>query len=136
MTRRQVESPKWKFTIGDKEYIFDVMRDLTASRARQIKSWYGPELGRVQRFIVAMVEGDPDAWAAAIWCARKAAGEKNVPEPRNMEDFSIFDLMSQDQDEDEEDTGTEDDEAVRPVPTQTPSGKRTSKSSGTDTSDS
>lgn len=124
--------PRWKFTFQGTDYVFDVMRDLTASRVRQLKVWYGPEIGRVQPFIVAMIQGDPDAWACAIWCARKQAGEVNVPEPKDI-DFSIWELMSSDQEEDEAEPKPE---AAGPVPTQTPGSSETSSSSETSTSDS
>lgn len=119
------KKPRFQFRFGGKTYTFDAMRDLTASNVRHFKGWFGPDLGRVNPFVVALVQGDPDAWACAIWAARKAAGETNVPEPRNLPDFSVWELMADFEDAESEEEGEGSPEVQAPVPTQTPSGSET-----------
>lgn len=65
-------------------------RDLTVSRLRQMKQWFGAEYGKYTPFITLLVEGDVDALACVVWIAQSKAGEK-PQEPRNL-DFSIEDF--------------------------------------------
>jgi hypothetical protein len=76
--------PQWRLKVDDKTYEFDV-KMLTPERLIHIKQWYGKELGRYNNFIDAFFEGDPDAALCAIWVARRAAGETEVPEPKQMD---------------------------------------------------
>ena len=82
------DKPLWHLKFENKDYIFDPEL-LTVSSLRQIKGWYGIELGRYLSFISAFAQGDPEAALCAIWLCRKAAGEENVPEPNNMPDFKM-----------------------------------------------
>lgn len=84
---------QWKLTYNGKEYIFDPKEMLTVSALRQIKQWYGAELGRYMTFQGALLQQDPEAALCALWLARKAAGEQDVPEPNQMDDFSIGELF-------------------------------------------
>jgi hypothetical protein len=83
----------WAVNYGGKTYEFNAHKDLTVGNLRHIKQWYGPELGRWSPFILALGQGDPDAWACAIWIVRRKAGETNVPEPNMMPDFAIGEMM-------------------------------------------
>lgn len=100
----------------EKVYTFDPGKQLTVGTLRQIKAWY-PELGRYMSFIAAFAQGDPEAALCAVWMVRKDAGETDVPEPNQMDDFPMggfyhhFDPAS-----DEEERPTE---AV-PTPDSTP----------------
>ena len=81
----------WNLTYKSKTYQFDPNRDLTLRNLRQIKGWYGRELGSFTAFNDALGAGDPDALACVIWICRTKAGETNVRDPQNMEDFAIVD---------------------------------------------
>ncbi len=83
----------WKLAFAGNQYEFDPQRQLTLGRLRQIKQWYGPDLGRYLSFLRAFSELDPDAVACAIWICRRDAGEENVAEPNRMEDFSIGEAL-------------------------------------------
>jgi hypothetical protein len=85
--------PVWLLKFKDREYRFDPQQQLTMGRLRQIKSWYGVELGRYLSFLQAFSQLDPDAVACAIWVCRKAEGESNVPEPTRMEDFALGEAL-------------------------------------------
>ncbi len=74
--------------VGEKKYNFS-FEDLTVERLRKIKEWYGPELGRYMTFIGSLRLLDPEAAVCAVWVARTAAGESNVPEPNQMPDFTL-----------------------------------------------
>jgi hypothetical protein len=76
--------PEWRLKVDDKNYAFDV-KMVTVEALSHFKQWYGSELGRYNNFVEAFFEGDPDAAKCAIWLARRAAGETNVPEPRQMD---------------------------------------------------
>lgn len=76
--------PEWRLKVDDKQYTFDV-KMVTVEALTHVKQWYGKELGRYNSFIEAFFEGDPDAAKCAIWIARRAAGETNVPEPKQMD---------------------------------------------------
>lgn len=121
---------RWKLTFEGKEYVFDAKRDLTVSALRQIKEWYGVELGRNMTFQAALLQQDPEAALCALWLARKAAGEENVPEPNRMPDFSVTELFEE---------GFEETEGKEPDPTTevppTPGSTETPTSSGTSGSD-
>jgi hypothetical protein len=74
---------QWLLKVDDKEYAFDATM-ATVEALVHIKQWYGKELGRYNNFMEAFFEGDPDAALCAIWIARRAAGEAEVPEPKKM----------------------------------------------------
>lgn len=98
---------RWKLQFDGKEYEFNAHRDLTIVRLRQMKAWFGLELGRWSPFILALGQGDPDAVACVVWIVRTKAGEKNVPEPRLMMDFPVGTFMKEletEQDEEEDPT--------------------------------
>jgi len=84
--------------VGEKKYPFS-FEDLTVGRLRQIKGWYGPELGRYMAFIGALRLLDPEAAVCALWVARTAAGEANVPEPNQMPDFPLKGFLEDAEDE-------------------------------------
>lgn len=131
---KKKKAPRWQFTYGDKEYTFDVGRDLTMARLKQIKQWY-PNLGAVNHMVVGLVAGDPEAWSCAIWSARKSAGELDVPEPNRMKDFSVWDMIADeeiDEDEDEQEEGLE---GERPTSSPSTGSERTSTPSEGGTSD-
>ena len=96
-----VDRPLWKLQYQDPEwseprtYMFDPQKELTVSRLRQIKEWYGPEIGRYLAFIQAFAQGDPEAALAALWIVRMSAGEQGVPEPNQMPDFSMGDFYAE-----------------------------------------
>jgi hypothetical protein len=115
----------WRVPYDGKEYEFNAHQDLTVGRLRQIKAWFGNELGRWSPFILALGEGDPDAAACVVWICRTKAGEKNVPEPRFMTDFAVGSFLQamEVDSEDGQEGPTVDDE---PEPTK--GSKRTSKS--------
>jgi hypothetical protein len=106
------DRPIWKLEYKDpaweesREYMFDPQKLLTVSALRQIKGWYGTEIGRYLTFINAFAQGDPEAVVCALWLARRDAGEDGVPEPNKMPDFSVGDFFSEfiaaDDDEDAE----------------------------------
>jgi hypothetical protein len=73
------------------EYTFDLEKELTVGRLRQIKQWFGPQLGRYGTFFRALADMDPEAMLCVYWVARLSAGEQNVPEPNQIKDFSIAD---------------------------------------------
>lgn len=115
-------------TFEGREYPLDLTELLTLSNLRKIKQWYGLELGGMISFQEAFRLGDPDAVACAIWMARRAAGDENVPEPQNMPDFSIigfFNGLDEDVDAQAEDGDTPDPTEATSTPgsteTQTPS---------------
>ncbi len=81
----------WVLNYRSKSYNFDPNRDLTLRNLRAVKGWYGKELGTFTAFNEALGAGDPDALACVIWICRTKAGEQNVREPMNMEDFAIVD---------------------------------------------
>ena len=83
---------RWQLNYKDKQYEFDADRDLTVGNLRAIKKLYGPDLGRYQLFVLALGQGDPDAWASALWMALKAANVKPLPAP-DMLDFSVGPMM-------------------------------------------
>ncbi len=115
--------------VGEKKYPFS-FEDLTVGRLRQVKAWFGPELGRYNSFIVALHQLDPDAALAAVWIARTVAGESNVPEPNQMEDFPLRGFL-----EDIEIEAAKTDPPTRAQP-QTLDSTETQTNSGDDTSDS
>lgn len=84
---------RWYLKDGEKRYVFEPETMLTLGVLRQIKAWYGNELGRYTNFIAAFSELDPEAILCALWICRKAAGEENVPEPNQMGDISLADCM-------------------------------------------
>jgi len=132
---RKKAAPRWSFTYNDKDYILDVGRDLTFARLRQIKQWF-PNLGTLNQMIVGLASGDGEAWACAVWAARKGADETDVTEPNRMRDFSVWELMA----DDEVDEVDDDDEAAVPGerPTSSPTSASTKTSTGSEggTSDS
>lgn len=138
MARRKKAAPRWEFDYGETHYTLDVGRDLTMGRLVQIKHWY-PNLGTMSNMVAGLVQGDPEAWACAIWAARKSAGESEVTEPRRMKDFSVWDLMADDDlDEDEDETAdvdAEDEPAPRPTSPPISGSSSSSTISEDDTSD-
>lgn len=96
-----VDRPLWKLKYQDpswdepRTYTFDPQKELTVGRLRQIKEWYGPEVGRYLAFIQAFAQGDPEAALAALWIVRTTAGESDVPEPDRMPDFSMGDFYAE-----------------------------------------
>lgn len=134
MAVKKKKAPRWQFTYNDKDYTLDVGRDFTFARMRQVKSWF-PQLGSVNQMVIGLVNGDPEAWACAVWCARKSAGEADVQEPNRMRDFNLWELMA-DEDIDEGDEEQEGDGEERPTSSPTHDSTMTSTSSEGDTSDS
>ncbi|GAC1530894.1 MAG: hypothetical protein NVS3B1_23570 [Marmoricola sp.] len=65
-------------------------RDLTVTRLRQLKSWFGADYGAYLPLIMLLKQGDIDALTAVLWIAQGKAGEK-VTEPRSM-DFNLDDF--------------------------------------------
>lgn len=130
---RKKQAPRWEFTYNDKHYVLDVGRDLTMSRLLHIKQWY-PNLGTMNRMVVGLIEGDPEAWACAIWAARKSAGETEVTEPKRMRDFSIWELMADEDldDEDEENDDESESEVEGDRPTRPPTLSGTSSSTASE----
>lgn len=123
--------PEWRLKVDEKTYTFDV-KMVTVEALTHVKQWYGKELGRYNSFIEAFFEGDPDAAKCAIWIARRAAGETNVPEPKQMDgSFTLNQWldMSKIEDEVEEDPNPT---GVTPLP-QTPASTETSTGSGENT---
>src|SRR5581483_8410853 len=84
---------RWRINYKDRDYEFNAHRDLTLVRLRQCKHWFGPDYGKFLPFISLLGQGDADAWACAIWIARRKAGDKNIPEPANM-DFPVGEIMA------------------------------------------
>jgi hypothetical protein len=78
-----------RLKVGEKSYTFVPQEMLTVGPMRQIKQWYGSELGTYNGFVSALFMGDPEAALCAVWIARNAAGEDNVPEPNNLADFPL-----------------------------------------------
>jgi hypothetical protein len=93
---------RWLLTVDDQKYPFN-MKMVTAEALLHIKGWYGKELGRYNNFLEAFSEGDPDAAKCAIWIARRAAGEVEVPEPKKIDgSFSLTQWLDVEDDEPEE----------------------------------
>jgi len=109
-----------------REYQLDLEKELTVGRLRQIKAWFGPELGRYGSFFTAFSQLDPEAVLCAVWIARTAAGDKNVPVPNDMEDFAISDVFLGVVDE-----APEPEKEAHPTPT--PEATSTPASTGTPT---
>lgn len=122
---------QWKLTYNNKEYLFDPKEMLTLSALRQIKQWYGTEIGRYMTFQGALLQQDPEAALCALWLARKAAGEQDVPEPNQMPDFSIGELFEKGFDTADEEKEKE----ARPTPASTLDSTETPTSSGANGSD-
>lgn len=122
---------RWRLKIGeDQSYAFDVTM-VTVEALTHIKQWYGKELGRYNDFIEAFFAGDPDAAKCAIWTARRAAGETNVPEPKQMDgSFTLNQWLDTDGEPDAEDENPNPTPATSP---QTPASIETSESSGEST---
>ncbi|HEY1690061.1 MAG TPA: hypothetical protein VGF95_14495 [Solirubrobacteraceae bacterium] len=87
MAARNIWHLKWE----GQDYTFDPEM-LLVGRMRKIKRWF-PDIGRYSSFILALSQGDPDAALCALWIVRMEAGEKNVPEPERMPDFSLGDFF-------------------------------------------
>jgi hypothetical protein len=111
---------QWRLTYNGREYIFDPKEMLTVTALRQIKQWFGPELGRYMTFQGALLQQDPEAALCALWLARKAAGEQNVPEPNQMDDFSIGELFEKGYDTPSETKEPDPTPARTPGSTETP----------------
>jgi hypothetical protein len=84
MGRKEHPMIRWLLTVDEKKYPFN-MKMVTAGVLIHIKQWYGTELGRYNNFLEAFQQGDPDAAKCALWIARREAGEKEVPEPKNID---------------------------------------------------
>jgi len=96
---------QWLIKVDDKEYAFDATM-VTVEALHHIKQWYPkrgeePALGRYNNFIEAFFEGDPDAALCAVWIARRAAGETEVPEPQKMDGNFTLNLWLSTPDEEE-----------------------------------
>lgn len=126
------QDPTWD---APREYTFEPQKLLTLSALRQIKAWFGPDLGRYLAFIQQFAQGDPDAAVCALWLARKAAGEPEVPEPLRMPDFAMGEFYAGFEPGDEEEDADPLNTAESPMPvstaTPTPSAPSTSDSSPT-----
>lgn len=133
MAVKKKKAPRWAFTYESNDYVIDVGRDLTFSRMRHIKQWF-PQLGSINQVVIGLVNGDPEAWACAIWAARKAAGETDVPEPHRMKDFPIWDLMADDDVDGEDDEDGSGVDGERPTSSQTTGSTKTSSISEPDIS--
>ena len=123
--------PKWTEA---RKYGFDPQELLTVSALRQIKHWYGIEIGRYLAFIQAFSAGDPEAAVCALWLVRKAAGEPDVPEPNEMPDFSMgefYDRFEAASSEEEADPLSTGEKIPTSTETPTPSEVSTSVSSPT-----
>lgn len=108
-------------TVKGNRYTFDLEKELTLGRLRQIKAWFGPQLGRYGTFFRALAEMDPEAMLCVYWLARLSAGEANVPEPNQMEDFSLADWdMETATPEEDPERPTEGEDAPTPGLTETP----------------
>jgi hypothetical protein len=123
------DRPLWHLKFEDKKYVFDPREHLTVGALRQIKHWYGAELGRYLSFISAFSQGDPEAALCALWLVRKAAGEENVPEPEQMPNFAMGDFYDFFQA-----AGSEDPTQAQAADPATPVSTGTQRSSGIDTS--
>ena len=128
----QYQDPTWT---EPREYVFDPQKLLTVSALRQIKEWYGIEIGRYLAFIQAFSQGDPEAALCALWLVRRAAGEVEVPEPNRMPDFSMGDFYhsfeAAGESEEEADPLNTGEEIPSSTETPTPSEPSTSASSPT-----
>ena len=111
---------RWRLSYDGHEYTFDAERDITVSGLRKIKEWYGPELGRNLSFQNALLQQDPEAVLCAVWLARRAAGEANIPEPNQMDDAPMNDLIQFIQPGDVEDENPTGGEEQTPDSTETP----------------
>lgn len=85
---------RWRLTYKGNDYEFDATQDLTVSVLRTIKQQYGPELGRWANFILAMGQGDPDAWSAAVWICLRKNGVAPLPALDSI-DFAVGEMMSE-----------------------------------------
>lgn len=85
---------RWSLTYKGKDYEFDATQDLTVSVLRTIKQQYGAELGRWANFILAMGQGDPDAWATAVWVCLRKNGVTPLPALDQI-DFAVGEMMSE-----------------------------------------
>jgi hypothetical protein len=126
---------EFKLTVGEQEYTFKPEM-ATVGALRQVKQWYGSELGRYNNFIAAFFEGDPDAAVCAVWMARKAAGESNPPEPSQMGDFALTSWINLTSEKDEEEVPTEGEVTSPPTQdsTETPTSSETDISGSSDMS--
>lgn len=95
----------FKLKVGEKVYPFNPQELLTVGALRQIKHWFGTEIGRYNAFVSALLQGDPEAALCAVWLARKAAGETNVPEPNELPDFQLASWIDLEESAVEEDEG-------------------------------
>jgi hypothetical protein len=124
------DSATWQVKYDGRDYAFVPKQDLTLVRLRQMKQWFGVELGRWAPFMNAFAQGDPDAIACVIWIVRNKAGETGVPEPRMMMDFSVGAFMEDFQFE-AADPPTQAAQILGSTPTPTKSAAATSGSSPT-----
>lgn len=83
------DRPIWHLKLDGKGYQFDPEELLGVKELRQIKQWFGPELGAYLTFQAKFTQGDPDAACCAAWLARRAAGEEGVPDPPNYPSFNL-----------------------------------------------
>ena len=63
------------------------LADLTASRLRQMKAWFGSDYGIPNEFIALLLRGEVDAMACALWIGLQKAG-KPVDHPMDL-DFNL-----------------------------------------------
>jgi hypothetical protein len=106
----------WRIKVGEKSYPFDVQM-VTVEALKHVKQWFGPELGRYNNFVSAFFDGDPDAALCAIWIARRAAGETDVPEPKQMNgDFTLNQWLDTEEEPEVEDADSANPTGATPAP--------------------
>jgi hypothetical protein len=102
---------RWNLPYKGEQYEFDADRDLTVRNLSFIKKLYGPDIGRYQLFILALGQGDPDAWACAMYLALKNANYKPLPKTPEFVDFSVGVVMEQAAEDVEKDDSAAEDAA-------------------------
>ena len=96
----------WKIVLDDgKEYTL-ARSDITVGALRQFKAQFGPPYGKFLVFVQLLMEGDADAWCAAVWLCKKNAGEKPL-KPMHLLDFAVGDVMLSGNEDEDEDTDDE-----------------------------
>lgn len=91
----------WKIKLDDGEEYTLARSDITVNALREFKKHFGPAYGKFLVFVQLLMEGDADAWCAAVWLCKKNAGEKPL-KPMELMDFAVGDVMLSGNDEDED----------------------------------
>lgn len=78
----------WQIPWEDEVYEWRGIHDLTVSRLRHFKRWYGPEYGKVNAFNLLFWQGDVDAVACVIWALLKERN-KAPDTPNELPNFSV-----------------------------------------------